>query len=307
MQNDECNEIIGIEKYPRFAAIDIGSNGVRMLVSSIVDESELNKVRKISLVRVPIRLGEDVFVKNKISKKNIELLGQAMKGFRELMKAYEVIDYKACATSAMREASNKEKVVKQVFEKSKVKINIIDGKTEAEILFSTQIAQYLDPLKTYLYIDVGGGSTELTVFADNMMQTSASFNLGTVRMLEGKIASNTWNDFDNFLRIIHNNYADLQLIGVGGNINKLARMAGNKKKVNVSSIVEINEELSKYSIHERIVKLDLSFYRADVIMPAMKIFLRIAEIINATEFNVPQIGIADGIIHLLYDDYKRKL
>lgn len=290
----------------RFAAIDIGSNAVRLLLCNVHETPSEAFFKKAELVRMPIRLGEDAFRFKKISEEKIEQLAKSMKAFKLLIDVFGAIDYHACATSAMREAENSAEIIEYIKEYSGIEIELIDGKTEAQIIYSNHIAEHLEHDQAYLYIDVGGGSTELTVFADNHIVSSQSFNVGTIRMLHDQINKEVWNGFKDWVKENTKNYSGLTAIGSGGNINKLFKMADRKenKPISQQRLREIYEFLKLYSIEDRITQLGLNPDRADVIMPAAKIFLSIMKTAEIDKMIVPQIGLSDGIIHLLYEKHR---
>ena len=290
----------------RFAAIDIGSNAVRLLLCNVHETENEAFFKKAELVRMPIRLGEDAFRYKKISDEKIEQLAKSMKAYKLLIDVFGAVDYHACATSAMREATNSSEIIQYIKEYSGIEIELIDGKTEAQIIYSNHIAEHLEVDKAYLYIDVGGGSTELTVFADNHIVTSQSFNIGTIRMLHDQVTKEVWNGFKDWIRENTKDYTDLTAIGSGGNVNKLFKMADRKENKPISQLRlrEIYEFLKQYSVEERITQLGLNPDRADVIMPAAKIFLSIMKIATIDKMIVPQIGLSDGIIHLLYEKHR---
>ena len=212
----------------KFAAIDIGSNAVRLLFCNVYDSNGKITLKKAELIRVPIRLGEDSFLNGRISSKKVDKLVSAMKAFKNLMDVYESVDYRACATSAMRDAHNRYDIVDRIKKEAGIKIEIIDGKTEADIIYSNQIAEHLDKETNYLYIDIGGGSTEITLFSKNNAIVSQSFNIGTIRMLHDQIDKEYWNYFKTWIEQISKGYKPLMAIGSGGNINKLFKMTGRK-------------------------------------------------------------------------------
>lgn len=290
-------------KLHKYAAIDIGSNGVRLLISNVIEfKKKEAQFKKSSLVRVPIRLGEDVFSKGKISEKNKNRMCDAMKAFQLLMKVHGVEKYKACATSAMREAENKEEIVANIFSNAGVKIDIIDGKTEAEIISSTDLNQIMQNDKSYLYVDVGGGSTEFTFFSGGKLLDSKSFPLGTVRILDNKVDDFVWKDAKMWIRKKSRNLHKLALIGSGGNINKIFKMSGKTegKPLSYIYIKSFYNFLNQMTYDERISELDLNPDRADVIIPASKIYLKAMKWSKANKIYVPKIGLSDGIIKSLY-------
>jgi len=272
-----------------------------------VYESEVEPVfKKAELVRMPIRLGEDAFRFRKISDEKIEQLAKSMKAFKLLMEVFGAIDYRACATAAMREASNSKEVVDYVKQYSGIDIEVIDGRTEAQIIYSNHIAEHLEHDKSYLYIDVGGGSTELTVFAENHIVASQSFNLGTICILHEQVSKETWNVVKEWVNVNTRNFKPLTAIGSGGNINKIFKMADRKehKPLSYDKIKDIYDYLKQFTLEERILQLGLNPDRADVIMPATKIFLTVMKTAEIDKIIVPQIGLSDGIVHLLYEKHR---
>lgn len=289
----------------KFASIDIGSNAVRLLLCSVIEDGNEVLFKKNELVRIPLRLGEDAFITKKISEDKIVQLVKTMHAFRLLIEVFGALDYRACATSAMREAANGSEIIERVKNEAGITIEIIHGKTEAEIIYSNHIAEHLDLNSSYLYIDVGGGSTELTLFSKGKIEFSQSFNIGTIRLLHDKVSKEHWSDFKETVRNITKNYRPLKAIGSGGNINKLYKTLKKKegKSLQYDKIKEYSEYLSTFSLDERIVKLGLNPDRADVILPASKIFLSVMKNAGIDEIIVPQIGLSDGIIHLLYEKH----
>ena len=260
----------------KYAAIDIGSNAVRLLVANVIITKNKVKFKKNSLVRVPIRLGEDVFVKGYISKRNKERLINAMMGFKYLLKAYEVEEYMAVATSAMREAKNGEEIVREIEEKTGIKIRIIDGATEAELIAATDLEDLLEQNKNYLYVDVGGGSTEFSVFRNGKKEDTKSFKLGTVRLLNDMVDKKEWEKAEKWVKEHTKDMDKVYLIGSGGNINKLFKMSG-KVPGNPLSKTWLDAQykfLKSFDYDDRVKELDLNPDRADVIIPATKIYRR---------------------------------
>lgn len=290
-------------KLHKYAAIDIGSNGVRLLISNVIEfKKKETKFVKSSLVRVPIRLGEDVFTTGEISENNKNRLCDAMQAFQLIMKVYDVEKYKACATSAMREATNSNEIIKSIFQKTKVNIDIINGKEEAEIISSTDLKELIQSDKPYLYVDVGGGSTEFTFFNDGELIDSKSFPLGTVRLLDNKVNKQTWKDAKKWIKERSKNLSKLSLIGSGGNINKIFKLSG-RSIGNPLSYIYLNSYykfLKEMTYNERISELDLNPDRADVIIPASKIYLKAMKWSKVNQIYVPKIGLSDGIIKSLY-------
>jgi exopolyphosphatase/guanosine-5'-triphosphate,3'-diphosphate pyrophosphatase len=292
----------------RFASIDIGSNAVRLLLSNVIESKRKPVFKKAELVRVPLRLGEDAFIKGRISKIKISKLISAMKAFRHLIDAFDVVSYRACATSAMREAKNASSVIKQIWREAKIKVEVIDGKTEADMIYSNHVEENLNKKNSYLYIDVGGGSTELTLFSKGKCLTSQSFNIGTIRLLHKKVNKEYWDFFRAWIKLETKNIRPLIAIGSGGNINKLYKMGEKKgnKPVSYKKLKALSEKIESYSYEERIKFLGLHVDRADVIVPASKIVLSVMKTADIDEMIVPQIGLADGLIHELYEEYRKK-
>lgn len=289
----------------KFGAIDIGSNAIRLLISNVViKEGKEPQFKKSSLVRVPIRLGADAFVNGIISPENTIRMINAMQAFKLLMKVHNVEHYKACATSAMREAKNGIEIVKKIFDETGVEIQVIGGKEEAAIISSTDLNELISSDSSYLYVDVGGGSTEFTVFSGGKIITSKSFKMGTVRLLNNKKSVNK-EIFANVEKWVKKNTKDLKnlsLIGSGGNINKLFKMSGRTEGKPISFIY-LNaqyEFLKQMTYQERISELSLNPDRADVIIPATKIYLSAMKWSGARKIYVPKIGLSDGIIKSLY-------
>ena len=289
-----------------FAAIDIGSNAIRLLISNVYELNNAPVFRKITLVRVPIRLGEDVFSVGKISDKNISQLVKAMSAFKNLIEVYDVISYKACATSAMRDAINKDEVIEKVKNESGIDINIIGGKLEAEIIFSNHVTDFLDDKNAYLYIDIGGGSVELTLTVKNKRIASQSFNLGTVRQLKDNTPKEEWANLKKWIKTYTKGFKPLIGIGTGGNINKLNRLINEKesdRSISLKKLKEIDVYLNSFTLQERVEILNLNPDRADVIIPASKTVINIMKIAGISKMIVPQLGLSDGIVHLLYEEH----
>ena len=289
----------------KYGAIDIGSNAIRLLISNvIVSEDKEPQFKKSSLVRVPIRLGADAFVSGIISEQNTNRMIDAIEAFKLLMKVHGVKTYKACATSAMREASNGKEVVEKIHRKTGVQIDIIGGKEEAKIISSTDLNQLIEGNNSYLYVDVGGGSTEITLFSKGKLITSKSFKMGTVRLLNNKKSTNKemFSNIEKWIKKNTKNIKKVCLIGSGGNINKLFKMSGRTEGKPISYIY-LNAQyqfLKQMSFNERISELSLNPDRADVIIPATKIYLSAMKWSGARKIYVPKIGLSDGIIKSLF-------
>ncbi|WP_405198563.1 Ppx/GppA phosphatase family protein [Christiangramia sp. LLG6405-1] len=296
-------------KQKNFAAIDIGSNAVRLLVSTITEkEGKEPMFRKTSLVRVPIRLGADVFLKKKVSEKNTMRMIDTMHAFNLLMKSHGVEKYKAYATSAMREATNGNEIATIIKEKSGINIEIIDGSHEAAIIAATDLHALIQNDCNYLYVDVGGGSTEYTMYSNGKTVASRSFKVGTVRMMEDLVEHHTWEEMREWVKETTRDYDDIDLIGSGGNINNIFKTSAKKegKALSLKYMKDYDEKLNSYTYEERITELDLKNDRADVIIPATKIYVNSMKWARANWIHVPKIGLADGIIKSLYNDSKRK-
>ncbi len=293
-------------KLLRFAAIDIGSNAIRLLFTNVVEEGRATSFRKSSLVRVPLRLGDDAFNNGKISAKKIDKLVNTMQAFRLLIEVHDVVAYRVCATSAMREAKNSSEIVCRVKREAGVEIEVIDGKEEAEIIYANQIVELLNDAKYYLYVDVGGGSTEITLFGNKKLIESRSFNIGTIRMLSGKITKADFAEIKKWLKHLGVEKKRVSLIGSGGNINKIFKLSGKKNstELNYEELNEIFKFVNYYSLNERIRILGLNPDRADVIIPASEIYLKIMKWSKSERIIIPTIGVSDGIVHKLYTDYK---
>ena len=290
-------------KVRKFAAIDIGSNAIRLLINNVIEEKGKKTLfSKSELVRVPVRLGEDSFKSGKISDENSIRINKTMKAFLLLMEVNRVEKYMACATSAMREARNGLEIIEQIEKESGIKIELIDGEREAEIIASTDLKQLLQKDQSYLYIDVGGGSTEFTFFTEGNVSVSKSFKLGTVRLLNNMVGEDTWKNLEAWIKQNVLNIPKISIIGSGGNINKLHKMSG-RKEGEALSYVWLNAQyrfLESLSYEDRISELGLNPDRADVIIPATRIFLSAAKWSGAKKIHVPKIGLSDGIIKTLY-------
>lgn len=292
-------------KIKTYAAIDIGSNAMRLLVSNIVEQAgKETQFNKSSLVRVPIRLGQDSFTVGEISDENIERMIDAMKAYKLLMKVHKVEKYKACATSAMREANNNTEIVEIIEREAQIKIDIIDGKKEAAIIATSDLKEYISTDKTYLYVDVGGGSTEFSLFSNGKIVASKSFKNGTVRMLNNMVNDVVWVEIEKWIKINTAPFENITMIGSGGNINKLFKMTG-KQQDKPLSYLNLNAQysmLNAMTYDQRITELGLNPDRADVIIPATKIYLNAMKWSGARYIYVPKIGLSDGIVKAMYYD-----
>ena len=290
-------------KIKKYAAIDIGSNAIRLLISNVIETVENDsQYKKVSLVRVPIRLGKDVFGEGKISKINQKRMVDAMKAYKLLMQVHQTEKYMACATSAMRESENGKEIVDIIKKETGIEINIIDGETEAKIISSTDLSELIDGNRSYLYVDVGGGSTEFTFFSKGKVIASKSYKMGTVRLLDKNNNKETWKDIEQWIKEHSEGLGQISLIGSGGNINTIFKRSGNKLGKPLSYIY-LNAHykfLKSMTYEERISELSLNPDRADVIIPATKIYLSAMKWSGARKVYVPKIGLADGIIKSLH-------
>ncbi len=292
--------MLSIKKY---AAIDIGSNAVRLLISNVIEEKGKPPIfKKNSLVRVPIRLGADVFLKGKISKENTQRMLDTMLAFKLLMTSHKVVKYKACATSAMRESENGKAVVASILEHSGLRIDVIDGEEEAAIIAATDLNKFIDPNKVYLYVDVGGGSTEFSVISNGEQIASRSFKIGTVRLLNDMVKKDAWSELETWIDTHTSVYDKISVIGSGGNINKIFKVSGKAigKPLTYFYLTTYYDTLQSFSYEERITELGLNQDRADVIIPAMRIYLFAMKWSRAKHIYVPKIGLADGIIKSIF-------
>jgi len=292
-------------KILKYAAIDIGSNAVRLLISSIIEEkNKPPRFKKISLVRVPIRLGADVFVKEEISKENTSRMLDTMQAFKLLMKTHRVDKYKACATSAMREASNGKEVSALIKKSTGITVDIIDGEEEATIIAATDLSTFIDENKTYLYVDVGGGSTEFSIIHNGEKTTSRSFKIGTVRLLNDIVKKETWLDLEQWVKKETKKHDKIEVIGSGGNINNIFKSSGKTlgKPLTYFYLTSYYNMLQSYSYEERITELNMNQDRADVIIHATRIYLSAMKWSGSKDIYVPKIGLADGIIKSMYKE-----
>jgi exopolyphosphatase / guanosine-5'-triphosphate,3'-diphosphate pyrophosphatase len=286
----------------KLAAIDIGSNAIRFQISTVLDNAPQLLFKKLEYVRFPLRLGHDVFSTGRISTKSAEKFKKLMKAFRLLIELYEVDDYMFCATSAMRESENGLELVTEVQEQIGISIHVIDGNREAEFI-NRAISSYLST-KTYLHIDVGGGSTELNLYFNGKKIRTRSFKIGSVRVLEHNDSPIMWEDMEHWVREnIKKNYGKVTAVGTGGNISKIFDLALSKpgKTISIKKVKQIRDMIDSYSIEQRIYKLQMNPDRADVIIPAANIYLKVMEWAHAASILVPEVGLKDGIIFHLYE------
>lgn len=296
------------------AAVDIGSNGARLLIKNVQEDLFGNiTFRKLMFLRIPLRLGMDVFTLGKISPEKEEMIMRMMKGYKQFMKLYKVQDYRACATSAMRDAQNGKRVIKDIYKKTGLQLEILNGKEEARLLYDNKIENAAGNDGNFAYVDVGGGSTEISLLHDGILAGSCSYNLGTVRMLSGAVADGTVERLKIDMAKYTKDYKDIQIIGSGGNINKLYRLSrsrGFKEEeenvLRVSTLRELYTQLKDLTLQERMTQFSLKSDRADVIIPAAEIFLSVAEGLQCETISIPNIGLADCIIDSLYKKWKQE-
>jgi exopolyphosphatase/guanosine-5'-triphosphate,3'-diphosphate pyrophosphatase len=286
----------------RYAAIDIGSNAIRLFIADIHEVDGRSSFKRNTLVRVPIRLGDDVFLSGQVSEAKAKDLIKTMAAFRNLMDVYHVSDYLAYATSAMRESVNGPDLVKKIKEVG-IDLQIVDGDQEAKVIYSNHFEKKFDNVDTFLYIDVGGGSTELSIFHKRNLKKSKSFKIGTIRLLEDSVNEKTWMDMKSWIKENTGSYKNVVGIGTGGNIARISTLANQKtfKPLTYTKLKSVYEHLRSYSLKERIIILGLKADRADVIIPASEIFLNIMKWGKIKQIEVPQIGVVDGIIQTLID------
>lgn len=288
-------------------AIDIGSNAIRLLISTIDETPQSVDFKKTAFLRVPIRLGEDVFTKKQISDEKKERLYEAFSGFSHIMKAYQVCKYRACATSAMRDAQNGEDIVDAIRNRCGIAIDIIGGQEEGRIIFEAGgLDKMMDKNQSYLYVDVGGGSTEIALYNNQQIEMSSSFQLGTVRMLSNAVNKKEKEDFKKYLEDIYSKHYPMSIIASGGNINKIHKLLGKREGefITYAELKVLYDTLKDMDYEERMFNYKLKSYRADVIVPALKIFTTICKICKVNQVHVPKVGLADGIIHHLYYENK---
>lgn len=291
----------------KLAAIDIGSNAARLLITEVVvDENDETTFNKLNLVRVPLRLGFDVFEYGSISKQKTGMMMQTMKAFKHLLNAYEVKHVIACATSAMRDAKNAADIIRKIKLETDIAIEVISGDKEANLVYENHIAENMDKDHSYLYIDVGGGSTELSFFSNGVLTFKKSFNIGTIRLLKGLVTENEWDEMKEALRSATKGHKEVVAIGSGGNINKVFSMSKRKdgKPLPLELLRDYHKELSNVTLEERIHIYSLREDRADVIVPALLIYINAMRWAGAAEIYVPKIGLVDGLIRHLWDELK---
>jgi exopolyphosphatase/guanosine-5'-triphosphate,3'-diphosphate pyrophosphatase len=294
----------------RLAAIDIGSNAARLLISEVsVSVNEPKPVfNKLNLIRVPLRLGFDVFENRTISPEKEEMIMNTLKSYQYLLRVYEVDHYKACATSAMRDASNSDEIISKVREKTGINIEILSGDEEAMVIYENHIAENMDKEHSYLYIDVGGGSTELTMFSNNQVIFKQSFDIGTIRLLKNQVQESHWMKMKDFIRDKTRVPKDIVAIGTGGNINKVFSISKKKdgKPLHLDLLKDYCREFGSFNVTDRMRMYNLREDRADVIVPALQIFINVMRWADINEIYVPKIGLADGLIQHLYQELRMR-
>jgi len=285
------------------AAIDIGSNAARLLICEVVIKGKETEFNRLNILRIPLQLGFDVFEKGFIGSRKKKMLIDTIKAYKQLMKVYEVEHYMACATSAMRDAQNSKEIIKEIEAETSIEIEIISGELEAEIIYENHIAELLDKEHSYLYMDVGGGSTELTLYHNNELVLQKSVNIGTVRMLTNKVTDETWEELKDICKNIAEKYNHVTGIGSGGNINKIFSLlrSKNEKYLHANAVKEMQKEILQLSVDERMKKYNIKKDRAEVIVPAIQIYMNIFKWCGIEQILVPKIGLADGLIQHLYD------
>ena len=291
--------------FKKFAAIDIGSNAIRLLISNVyVQNDDSVDFTKNSLVRVPVRLGQDAFTKGLITKKNIFKLIDTISAFKLLMKIHKVDKYLAYATSAIRNCSNAQEIVKKVFNDTGVEIKIISGIKEAKLITENKI--FKNKTDTFCFIDVGGGSTELTILMKSKIIKSKSFKIGGVRLINNLVSKKTWTDFDNWIKNNLTNKKNIRLIGFGGNINKIYKIAGTRigKPLSTKKLNSIIRKLEKMSDKEKLLNYRLNPDKLDIIVPASKVYKFLIDKLNLSQIEVPKIGLSDGMISELINKSK---
>jgi exopolyphosphatase/guanosine-5'-triphosphate,3'-diphosphate pyrophosphatase len=291
----------------KLAAIDIGSNAARLLISEVTrDDKGQPAFNKLNLVRVPLRLGFDVFEYGSISKPRIGMMLQTMKAFKHLLNAYEVKAVIACATSAMRDAKNASDIIRKIKLETDISLEVITGDMEANLVYENHVAENMDNDHSYLYIDVGGGSTELSFFSNGILNFKKSFNIGTIRLLKELVTEGNWDEMKEALKTVTKGHKEVVAIGSGGNINKVFSLSKRKdgKPLSLELLRDYHRELGSVTLEERISRYGLRPDRADVIVPALQIYINAMRWAGAEEIYVPKIGLVDGLIRHLWEEVK---
>ena len=292
----------------KFASIDIGSNAVRLLFCNVIEDKGKTLFKKAELIRIPLRLGEDAFIRKRITKQKTDRLVTTMKAFKHLISVHDVVDFRACATAGLRAAENREEIVKRIRKEAGLSIEVIDGKTEARIIYENHAEEFLDKNTSYMYVDIGGGSTEITLIYKGRLVASRSFNIGTILLLYNKVEKQYWLDFRKWIKETAQGRGTIIAIGSGGNINKLYKMSAKKapKPLTYKKLKMLAGRIESYSPKDRVKILGLNPDRADVIVPASKILLAIMKSAKIDKILVPEIGLSDGIVHGLYQKHKKR-
>ena len=291
------------------AAIDIGSNAARLLITDVVKYPQGKAIfNKLNLFRIPLRLGFDVFESKQISPEKTTMFLETMQAFKHLMEAYKVVAVRACATSAMRDAANSKDIIQQVKKQSGIDIEIITGDMEANLIYENHVAENMDKDHSYMYIDVGGGSTEISFFSNSILVFKRSFNIGTIRILKNMVTETEWDELKNTIKAVTKGHKEVVAIGSGGNINKVFSLSKRKdgKPLPFELLRDFYREFDAVPLAERITKYNLREDRADVIVPALSIYINVMRWANAQEIYVPKIGLADGLIQHLWEEVKDK-
>jgi exopolyphosphatase / guanosine-5'-triphosphate,3'-diphosphate pyrophosphatase len=293
----------------KLAAIDIGSNAARLLISEVTPHPDGTAIfNKINLVRVPLRLGFDVFETGEISPQKQKMLLETLSAYKHLINAYDIKHVIACATSAMRDAGNTKDILQKIEEKTGIKIEVITGSAEAAFIYENHIAENMDKEHSYLYIDVGGGSTELTFFSNGALVFKDSYNIGTIRLLKNRINESAWNEMKETIKEKTRGHKEVTAIGSGGNINKVLSLSKKKedKPLTLDMLKDYYKELNSVSLEKRMEFYQMKEDRADVIVPALLIYVNVMKWAGASEIYVPKIGLADGLIHHLWEEVRMK-
>lgn len=292
----------------KFGAIDIGTNAARLLIGEVIKEDGRKFVNKISYTRIPLRLGESVFENGRINKKKSEQFVKTIRAFQLISELFEVRELRACATSAMREAKNQKKIKSKILEETGIEIETISGNEEADLIFGTFFLMKIDKKKSFIVVDVGGGSTEISVFSNGNKEISQSFEIGTLRLLKGKESKNVWNEIYEWLGKNISPNEDFAFYATGGNINKAHKLlgAGHIEPITFSNLKALKSNLEKLTLRQRMEHYQLKPDRADVIVPALDIYCNIMEKLNCSEVVVPKIGLSDGIIYDLHKKYSKR-
>lgn len=291
----------------KLAAIDIGSNAARLLITEVIEQNLIHaKFNKLNLIRVPLRLGFDVFENGFISVEKTTMLIQTLKAFRHLINAYEVDVIKACATSAMRDAKNSDKIIAIIKKETGLDVEVITGEMEANLVYENHIAENMDKDHSYMYIDVGGGSTEVSIFGNGKLTAKKSFDIGTIRLLKNGVSESAWDEMKEYIKQSTKSHKDIVSIGSGGNINKVFSLSKKKdgKPLHIELLRDYYKELSSFSVEERIANYNLREDRADVIVPALLVYINAMRWANSEQIYVPKIGLADGLINHLWEELK---